>query len=455
MERAFTTLLKPVCLATAVLLALSAAFYAALNIFAQIDPLAASQISTRIPEVVSKAVRPLVGEKAKPESVALALPLITGAFRSNPLEVRVVEAFSLAMDKQNRARKAAELMRLAGALTPHVPSPHVWILDRALASQDFQTAANELNILFRTRSEHIESLMAAIDNAGTHPKFLLAMALQLEKEPPWRKRYLYWISKNSKDITNPILLFDSIKNIGGKATIDELSTLLNRLVAENRATQAYALWIQAIFRDDMSRIDHVYNGSFEHTPLKSPFDWTLWLTNSITTSYELFGDGPQRALTIDFFDGRQKGFGLRQILLLAPGSWEFSGRWRATDVTAPRGLVWTVTCRPSGVTVEVSPTVQGSIDIWTSFSKPFTVPAEGCEHQELMLAAGWRSAADHDYRGQISVTGLRVARIAEPAGEPRPSSDAGAGVLPATVGGEAGALQQKAPAENGPPPATP
>lgn len=401
---------KTSCLVTGACLGLAACGYAALNVVALFMPSTVAQLTSGLPMVAVKVARPLLSGSPSSGQIELVQHLITRSLENNALEPASLELLSRSLDKNNQQARAAALMNLAADLTPHYRPPHLWRLDYALAARDFETAASSMDLLFRTTPQIIEPILKAIDSAGIEPRFIRAFASKLRDNPPWRRVCLAWVSRYSNDVRSAILLFEAIRNVGGNVSIEELSPLLHRLVGLDRAMQAYALWIQSVYREDMVRIDHLYNGSFEKTALPSPFDWNVMLSTSSSVSYEPVGEGPQRMIIFDFLDGRHSEFSLKQSILLAPGRWSFSGKWRADSLTAQRGIGWTMTCRPGKQAVQLMPAFQGGSGTWEEFQYEFTVPDSGCEHQLLTLTGIAKAEADHDYQGQLALTGMRLAR---------------------------------------------
>lgn len=405
--------LKAVASLCILLLGVVSVYLAALNILAVYAPAAIADHTVLLPNLTSQVARGLVKPEAPIDYLQRAAALASRSVKVNALDGETLAVLALVEEKRTRLVDATKIMIVSADLTPHYPMPHFWLFDRALQSGDFYMAAKHLDILFRTRPEAIDPVFDAIDKAGSNSDLLQAIAIKLSQKPYWRRRFLDLIIHKSSDHSSAIILFDKLRLIGDGVQMKELAPLLWKMVQANRAAQAYVLWFQHVVDETVLRVDHVYNGSFESDPSESPFDWQVFSLSSGSVSYEVLGDGPERSIVLEFYEGRHTGFQLNQTLVLTPGKWLFAGRARVEDLTAPRGLNWNLICRPSGVETEVSPRFQGSEGTWIDFRQEFTVPpaGSGCDFQELALRIAGRAEADGDFRGRISSTGLQMQRI--------------------------------------------
>jgi hypothetical protein len=115
-----------------------------------------------------------------------------------------------------------------------------------------------------------------------------------------------------------------------------------------------------------------------------------------------------RALAIVFQQGRAEFRGITQLLVLAPGEYQFSGRYMG-EVMGQRGLKWRVSCA-AGATIGESGMVAGRTSTWKSLEFDFEVPNADCPAQYLHLDLDARMSSEQFVSGTIWFGDLGVAR---------------------------------------------
>ena len=119
---------------------------------------------------------------------------------------------------------------------------------------------------------------------------------------------------------------------------------------------------------------------------------------------------------MEFGPGRVDFGGVTQLVLLAPGTYKFRGKYKA-DLVSERGLEWRITCAGSQDTmIGQSNAVKGSTPGWNDFEFSFTVPETDCPAQYVQLALDARSASETLVSGSIWYGDLSITR--DPASNP-------------------------------------
>jgi len=205
----------------------------------------------------------------------------------------------------------------------------------------------------------------------------------------------------------------SLKGTTSPPTLSELRSYLNFLIGRKFYELAYYTWLQFLPPEELGRAGALVNGSFEITPSGLPFDWVVapgssGVTTDIALRPELDG---RHALYLEFGLGRADFRGVSQLLMLAPGTYEFKGTYRG-EIIGRRGLQWSITCagapsRPIGQ----SPMVLGTARTWTDFRVSFTVPDADCRAQNLRLALAARSESERLVSGSIWYDEMAISRV--------------------------------------------
>ena len=190
----------------------------------------------------------------------------------------------------------------------------------------------------------------------------------------------------------------------------EIKNMVRGLVGKGQYDLAYYAWLQFLPAAELSRVGLLYNGSFEAEPSGMPFDWTIH--QGTGTRVEI-SDAPQqssgRALKIEFGHGRIDFRGVSQVMMLAPGSYRFKGRYIGS-VLGRRGLLWRITClAPSRNHIGETPMINGIARDWKDFDLVFEVP-QNCRSQNISLVFDARSASERFVSGTIWFDDLNIVR---------------------------------------------
>jgi hypothetical protein len=158
----------------------------------------------------------------------------------------------------------------------------------------------------------------------------------------------------------------------------------------------------------------LFNGSFEVAPSGVPFDWSIESGAGVTVDLVPLPELPgKHALSIEFGYGRVEFGGITQLVLLSPGTYYLSGKYRGR-IKGKRGLVWRITCADdNGAPIGESPLFNGEASTWREFKFTFTVAETGCLAQRLRLLLDARSPSEHLVSGSVWYAELRISRLGE------------------------------------------
>jgi hypothetical protein len=134
--------------------------------------------------------------------------------------------------------------------------------------------------------------------------------------------------------------------------------------------------------------------------------------SGVTIDIALQPESNDPALFVQFGPGRVGDFGVAETMILAPGTYRFTGKFKS-DIEGPRGPKWTIRCAmDSKSLIGQSPTTRRVGVSWESFAFSFEVPTTDCSEQQAALILDSRSAADRFVLGSVWYDDLQILRAA-------------------------------------------
>src|SRR5262249_11314245 len=153
-------------------------------------------------------------------------------------------------------------------------------------------------------------------------------------------------------------------------------------------------------------------GSFDTVPSGLTFDWVITPGAGVTIDVAPVPGGEgNRALAISFEQGRIDFRGVAELIVLAPGSYEFRGKYTG-EIIGPRGVKWRVACA-GGPIVGESGMVAAKTTAWKDIEFGFAVPATGCPAQYVRLDLDARMSSEQFASGTVWFDDLRITRSAD------------------------------------------
>lgn len=183
--------------------------------------------------------------------------------------------------------------------------------------------------------------------------------------------------------------------------------LMRALKANGQWLEAQALWVYLLG----GAAPMLFNGGFETGFIADGFDWER-RDEGPSKAGALIEQPPLgergRVLQLEF-TGRPFAQPLvRQVLVLPPGSYAFTGDYRARQMRTEQGLVWTFNCAAGGRELARTPALLDTQGQWRKMETNVSVPAE-CGAVMLQLQAQLGSEALSGLRGQMSFDAFRLA----------------------------------------------
>lgn len=301
--------------------------------------------------------------------------------------------------------------RIAARRAPRDRPALGWLANHAVLHGDFTAALARTDQLLRVSPGLLDDTLPTLAALAAIPEARVALLRLLgEGAPPWRPRFLSWLSQQPGALPLITALFSPLRAAPQPLSMAERSAWIDRLLRETRVAEAQFLWIEALPDERRKVLGNVFDGGFELPPDNGGFGWTFAPVAGATIHQEpTAGAGGEQALVIDFHDRRVAFAHVQQRLALPPGRYALRGRTRIDGLRNERGLHWLLRCDDGRLLAETE-RFQGSSS-WRDFRVDFERPADACNGQTLTLHLDARIAPEQMVGGRIWFDDLRISTI--------------------------------------------
>ena len=335
---------------------------------------------------------------------------ITAALASEPFNAASFGLLGLVADAEGDKARAGELMRTAVALSRRDSVAGIWLMRERFAAADYAAAVRYATVILRDGYGSFAVVAPVLTRIMETPDGAAHVERLMLENPQWRRWYLELMTPFITDARTPLRLMMALKSADATVPPESVRSYLDVLVNLKLYDLAYYTWLQFLPAADLERAGFLFNGNFSHPPSGIPFDWRFVSgTNYTADIAEWPGGGGDRALSLQFGEGRVEDIDVHQTIMLRAGAYVFRGRYLGSAI-GPRGVQWEVRCRDTGTLVGNSPNVQGAFSEWRPFEWMFRIPDKGCPAQDLKLMSAARSASEQFIRGAIWFDDLRIQR---------------------------------------------
>ena len=293
---------------------------------------------SRIPDIAA----PNLGERERGQVRAMA----ETALSHDPLNARALRILGQLADASGDDAKATKLMQAAAHRSLSETAAVYWMMRRSLQNKDYASVIAYADIFLRKRPQLIAlavpSLVTLAESSDANARKALNDALRAA--PPWRGQFFAALPNSTADARTPLELLLSVKDTASPPATEDLNAYVRVLIAKKFYDLAYYTWLQFLPPDKLAHAGYLTNGSFETVPSGLPFDWVISPGSGVTIDMVARDDASdQHALFLEFGPGRVEFQGVSQILMLPPGDYRMSGKYKG-ELRGTRGLQWKVTC---------------------------------------------------------------------------------------------------------------
>lgn len=315
-----------------------------------------------------------------PEQIAEVEALAKKAIDTAPGESRGASLLGLVRLRQGQGAEGDSLLRTASRLSRRDDDADRWAYFEALRERRFDEAFTHFDALLRRQQGVRKTMVRTVFPYLNDPKAVTALLGRLSQGPTWREAFFEQLTRTSPDPAAAFPLLAALKDSPYPPTRSETSPMLAKLVAERRYEQAYLSWTLLMPPEELARQGNIQDGGFDGWPALPPFGWNFDSEKGGGGEIAELGPGKGSALHVTY-DGRKDQWLVRQLLVLPPGRYRLTGRYRSVA----GGLSeWRLICQGPPQTVAVLP-VAATQDQWREFALDLTVPPEGCSGQMLSL----------------------------------------------------------------------
>jgi hypothetical protein len=335
------------------------------------------------------------------------------ALASDPLNARALSVMGQLAYAAGDEAGMARFFQAAARRSIRESVALYWLMRKSYETRDYATALYCADALLRTRSQAASYVMPVLLHMAENRSANGGLKQALIDNPPWRPSFLSLLGQKAADPRATLELLLAIRETTNPPTMMELRNFIGSLIGRKEYELAYYAWLQFLPQEQLSSMGLLFNGSFEVRPSGLPFDWVIGEGQGVTveTAERPDRDG-QRALFIEFGHGRIEFPGVQQLTMLAPGSYEFKGRYKG-EIIGKRGLVWRIACADKpGSPIGESAMATGASPKWKEVEFAFTVPDAGCRAQQVRLEHDARMPSEQMVTGSIWYDELRIVRAA-------------------------------------------
>lgn len=261
------------------------------------------------------------------------------ALTAVPFDVRALRVLGLAVAPVDR-EAADELLTLAGNWSLRDGPSHAWLIKRRLEQGDYAGAFGHADVLARRREEVWPTIFQMFTVAATQDSravpFLIA---RLAHRPNWRLAYLDALVSQDQAPQVQAALALGLERTPGRLTDWELEAIYSQWVGKGRLAGVYEL------RRRLRRppLMPLHDGGFEGVGAPLPFKWRTETGPGAQSEMSAAPDAGGNALFVET-DGFSTRTIVSQLLMLDPGTYEFTGRFRFDAGGQYPALAWRVRC---------------------------------------------------------------------------------------------------------------
>lgn len=315
-----------------------------------------------------------------PEQLDEVEGLALRALRVSPLESRGASLLGRVRLRQQRTADGEALLRVAGTLSHRDEDADQWAYFQALSKRDFPTAFTHLDALLRRQNGVRKAMVRTVFPFLGDPKAVKALLARMAAGPAWRGAFFERLIDESPDGGAAFPLLAALKDTAHPPTKTETSQMLAKLVEQRRYEEAYLTWTLLMPPQELARQGNIQDGGFDGWPPTRPFGWNFDSDQGGGGQIAELGQGKGSALHVSY-DGHKDQWLVRQLLVLPPGDYRLTGRYRTK---AGGRMSWQVVCQgPPGKVADLA--IPSGGEEWRPFRLDFTVPADGCAGQSLVL----------------------------------------------------------------------
>ncbi|HET9160627.1 MAG TPA: hypothetical protein VFN88_08445 [Caulobacteraceae bacterium] len=341
------------------------------------DPQAAAAWGPGNSEAAFAAANHAVGEALTGSEIDEATGRAARALRSSPLSAANLRVLAQAYQLKGDDGRAHALMELAGRRSFRDTPAQLWLFQEDLSAGRFDKAFVRADLMLRRNPDLEGFLFPAMVSRLDAPAARTAMLDRLRRGPNWRPSFIQGLAQGGEQGGVAPWLLTNLTSSPNPPTPQEIAFVSRGFIGKGDWAAARA-W-SGRFRASNEPL--LFDGDFEQTAREPPFGWRFEEKDGAVASIEPLDGG--HSLFAQFPVGRSAPLA-EMLMLLQPGHYRLSGRFKVDQLPAGAVFRWTASCAESGATLLSWDANQTSG--WRRLDAQFDIPADGCAAQWLRLA---------------------------------------------------------------------
>lgn len=337
------------------------------------------------------------------------------ALTNEPLSAHALRILGQLAEAEGADENAVKFMEAAARLSLHESVANFWLMQKSAQATDDTATIYYADVLLRTTEGLERYVVPILAHIAEEKRLSNLLSTMLAGNPPWRKQFFVALPNGVTDARTPLGLLMSLRASAAPPSSAEVGSYINFLIAHKFYDLAYYTWLQFLPPEELRSAGLLFNGSFEVAPSGLPFDWQIRSGAGVTVDIVPRADkAGQHGLLVDFQYGRVDYRSVTQLVMLAPGNYEFKGEYKG-QLDGPRGLKWRIACAgEDGAILGESPMIIGLMPTWRPVEFTFAVPTKDCKAQYVRLDLDARMASEQLISGSMLFDELQISRVANP-----------------------------------------
>jgi hypothetical protein len=345
----------------------------------------------------------------QPSAINLAGDYAKRALIKDPTVVSAVRTLAALSELKNDDARALKLMRYAQKLSRRDFATHYWFINFEANQNNVAGALEHYDAALRTSraAEPIlmPILLSALDDRAAAQDLVDPLAEILARRPAWASRFITRSQSEVQSTETLMQLALTLKQKGHPINPASRQVLINRAVADNLYLDALRLSARP------KHNDFIYNRNFSLEPTYPPFDWVLSSSQNLKAE-RVSKDETGRNYLLNLVAGSgRSGILAKQLLLLAPGTYDLKARVSNVPAEIADRPFITLRCASGTKTAFATKDFPQAGGAPTDFGFTFRLPQHGCAAQWIEISA----RASNQIGGTKSdMESIRISRALQP-----------------------------------------
>ncbi|WP_271301138.1 hypothetical protein [Sphingomonas sp. CV7422] len=356
----------------------------AATVFARSNPALALAIDSSNSWAAERQATLISGE-ATPEAARRAAALAKRALRESPLSAEAAATLGTAETILRPDTPPLAAFQYSQMLTRRLALTQIWFIEYGVSQANIPIALQAYDRLFRTADVYRKQFLPTLLQASAESEVTRGMTKVLATRPPWTGDYFGGLLATFPGPVNFVRLVEAMRfDVQNPDEAGRLALAIGRLIDSGRPDLALHLYARATHVRTAS-IPLLREGAFERLGRLPPIDWELADNEQLRAELGT-NEAGQPALNLVNRGGRVGAFA-RQLLFLVPGRYRLQyATGGVTGDVADRPKVL-LTCFAAGTPLSAT-SVPTAPSRGRNVMINFSVPAQGCSSQWLVLEAG-------------------------------------------------------------------